>query len=104
MGKFIVGDFTLELDSGDDMYEMNLYDLLNIALYAEKKVVKEIVKVRDELFLVMGITSEGRCKDPTPNLTVQKVPSLSSFWGGYFWMVVCTVCRTHGRNQNKRIM
>ena len=45
MKEHIAGDYTL--DFGDGRYEMNLYDLLNRALRAEKKVVKDIVKVRD---------------------------------------------------------
>ena len=54
---------------------MNTYDLLNRALRAEKNVVKEIMKARDVLFLVMAITSGGY-KDPAPNLTAQKAPFL----------------------------
>ena len=43
--------YTLELDK--KKYEMSPYDLLNRALRTEKNVVKEIVKVRDVLYLVM---------------------------------------------------
>ena len=58
----IAGDFTLDdaaavclytFDFGDYRYEMNPYDLLNRALRAEKNMVKEIVKMRDVLYLVM---------------------------------------------------
>ena len=41
----------MELDK--NKYEMNPYDLLNRALRAEKNVVKDIVKVRDVMYLVM---------------------------------------------------
>ena len=62
MGERIAGDFTLDdaaavclytLDFGDYRYEMSPYNLLNRELRAEKNVVKEIVKVRDVLYLVM---------------------------------------------------
>ena len=101
MRERIAGDFTLDdaaavclytFDFGDDRYEMSPYDLLNRALRAEKNVVKEIVKVRDVLYLVMAITSGGKgCKDPAPNLTAQKAPSLSSGDGGCWRLFVLLV-------------
>ena len=66
--------YTLELDK--KKYEMSPYDLLNRALRAEKNVVKEIVEVRDVLFLVMVITRG--VQGPSSLLTTQKAPSLSS--------------------------
>ena len=61
MRERIAGDFTLDdaavclytFDFRDYRYEMSPYNLLNRALHAEKNVVKEIVKVRDVLYLVM---------------------------------------------------
>ena len=61
MRERIAGDFTLDdaavclytFDFRDYRYEMSPYNLLNRALRGEKNVTKEIVKVRDVLYLVM---------------------------------------------------
>ena len=57
---------------------MSPYNLLNRALRAEKNVVKEIVKVRDVLYLVMAITSGGWMQGPSSQFNPQKASSLSS--------------------------
>ena len=115
MGKCIAGDFTLDdaaavclytFDFGDDRHEMNPYGLLNRALRAEKNMVKEIVKVRDVLFLVTAITSEGMDgRTQLHNLTTQKASSLPLFfWRGGYWRLFVPLVWMVGReSKNKGI-
>ena len=114
MGERIAGDFTLEdaaavclytLELDKNKYEMNPYNLLNRALRAEKNMVKEIVKVRDVLYLVMTalkhtflsstlflppclIKQFHQTPRATCSIHLTPFPYLESFF--YFWMTVFT--------------
>ena len=111
MGEPIAGDFTLDdaaavclytLELDKKKYEMSPYDLLNRALRAKKDMTKEIVKVRDVLYLVMtalkhpflslALFMPPCWKSHSTKHSEQSIPSTSHHFlirkVFYFWMTV----------------
>ena len=83
---------------------MSPYNLLNRALRAKKNVIKEIVKVRDVLYLGDD-NYEWGMQGPSTHFNPQKAPIPLFFWRGGCWRVVCTTCCMVGREamQKKKV-